>query len=310
MPAIRDELATSFGRPLVERWMRDRLASLRSRRQIYSDITHRDVISWANAAEMFYVTAPMSAVIAQAANAVPPYRLRPDDLPARTGLVVFADPPVATDHVQALGEHAECSHEGHTARCEVRGVLWSAGVDPRYGPCVWVNFLLDTEVLLASPHYQSHAPAETLKKMRADLGPFALADTAPLTFGDDPDVKVVNEDVAMILATWLLMGQRISRTTIERPTRQVRRYFERAGRPEPLVRSVTLRRASSAACQDRAEGQAPVREYHHQWIVGGHWRNHWYPSESRHKPVYIADYVKGPEGAPLIGGERVSVLRR
>jgi hypothetical protein len=41
------------------------------------------------------------------------------------------------------------------------------------------------------------------------------------------------------------------------------------------------------------------RTYSVQWIVSGHIRNQWYPSEQRHKLIWIAPYTKGPQGAPL-----------
>jgi hypothetical protein len=52
------------------------------------------------------------------------------------------------------------------------------------------------------------------------------------------------------------------------------------------------------------------REYHHQWIVRGHWRQQWHPKRQVHRPVWIAPHIKGPEGAPLIGGEKVYALKR
>lgn len=42
-----------------------------------------------------------------------------------------------------------------------------------------------------------------------------------------------------------------------------------------------------------------------QWIVRGHWRNQWYPSEGRHKQRYVPPYVKGPPDKPLRVTERV-----
>jgi hypothetical protein len=47
------------------------------------------------------------------------------------------------------------------------------------------------------------------------------------------------------------------------------------------------------------------RDYQHQWVVRGHWRQQWYPSRNVHRPIWITPHIKGPEGAPLLGGERV-----
>lgn len=44
--------------------------------------------------------------------------------------------------------------------------------------------------------------------------------------------------------------------------------------------------------------------YSHRWVVSGHWRKQWYPSEGVHRYKYIYEYVKGPENKPLIVRER------
>ena len=41
-------------------------------------------------------------------------------------------------------------------------------------------------------------------------------------------------------------------------------------------------------------------EWHHQWLVSGHYRAQWYPSESAHHVIWIAPHLKGPADAPLL----------
>jgi hypothetical protein len=36
-----------------------------------------------------------------------------------------------------------------------------------------------------------------------------------------------------------------------------------------------------------------------QWLVQGHWRNQYHPSDQSHKPAFIQSYVKGPEDKPF-----------
>jgi hypothetical protein len=36
-----------------------------------------------------------------------------------------------------------------------------------------------------------------------------------------------------------------------------------------------------------------------QWLVQGHWRNQYHPSDQSHKPMFIQSYVKGPEDKPF-----------
>ena len=42
------------------------------------------------------------------------------------------------------------------------------------------------------------------------------------------------------------------------------------------------------------------RDWSHRWLVSGHWRNQWYPSEGVRRPIWIDAFVKGPSDAPLL----------
>jgi hypothetical protein len=94
-----------------------------------------------------------------------------------------------------------------------------------------------------------------------------------------------------------------------RPSRAIRRRREREGKrdAETRIQQIVLRRRRAAT----AAHEAAKVDYTHQWIVSGHWRNQWYPSEGRHKPKFVGEYVKGPEGKPLKARrERVYLVKR
>lgn len=61
---------------------------------------------------------------------------------------------------------------------------------------------------------------------------------------------------------------------------------------------------------DQPADEQPGR-YSHRWVVSGHWRRQPYGPgrELRHR-IWIADHLKGPDGAPLLVRERVNVWRR
>lgn len=107
-------------------------------------------------------------------------------------------------------------------------------------------------------------------------------------------------------AFWALTRQRIalpSRRRVDRPTR---RRAERATFQLPedgAISVVDLRRPDRKPVADAAEER--MVEWSHRWIVSGHWRNQWYPSEEMHRPKFIEAYEKGPESAPLILKDRV-----
>src|SRR4029077_12429361 len=113
-----------------------------------------------------------------------------------------------------------------------------------------------------------------------------------------------------IHAFFLLCQQKIGTPQPTQATRGVRR---RAGkvfrdRPIPDVRVVTLRRYR----EDDGEVDPDMRgrEYSHRFIVNAFWRRQWYPSEQRHKPKWIAPFVKGPKDKPLVIKDTAYLWRR
>lgn len=103
----------------------------------------------------------------------------------------------------------------------------------------------------------------------------------------------------------LMSSPGVSTVSEWRPSRQDRAWVKRHRREAlDAVRILDVRRRP----RQGSEGNTG-REYHHRWMVDGHWRNQWYPSQNRHKPVWINAYVKGPDGAPMLTGEKVRVIR-
>jgi hypothetical protein len=100
------------------------------------------------------------------------------------------------------------------------------------------------------------------------------------------------------------MQQTLAQTTEVHVDRAARKRLRRLGQEPTPVRVIELRRPAHSGSGDGS------REFHHQWIVRGHWRQQWYPAREVHRPVWIAPHIKGPEGAPLIGGEKVYAWKR
>lgn len=109
----------------------------------------------------------------------------------------------------------------------------------------------------------------------------------------------------LLRATWLLMAQSVAAHDHAIPDRNDRRKLARAGYDNPEVRVIRLRYSSSQKSDASVD-----RTYRHRWIVRGHWRQQWYSSVSDHRPVWIAPHVKGPDGAPLLTGDKVYDLVR
>jgi|SRR5215471_5459537 len=104
----------------------------------------------------------------------------------------------------------------------------------------------------------------------------------------------------IVQTTLRLMQQRVSVHHTERPDRATRRYAKRLNLNDRGVTVVTLRRERS---QEHVEPQSEFH-YSHRFIVKGHWRRQHY-ADGIVRQIYIADFEKGPEGAPLIIKPRV-----
>lgn len=103
------------------------------------------------------------------------------------------------------------------------------------------------------------------------------------------------------------LSQRIAVPTPVRIDRAARRRILRCSYDGPLeVNLIELRRPTRA----ESSGLGSTVAWQSRWIVGGFWRQQWYPSRGEHRPVWIAPYVKGPMHLPLVVRESVHVWRR
>ena len=106
----------------------------------------------------------------------------------------------------------------------------------------------------------------------------------------------IREKAALFATMVAFLEQRIllsSRFLADRASRR-RRRKARQSPPSEEIHVVRLRHVAY-----RGEGGDRDIQWTCQWIVRGHWRNQWHPSQKHHHPKWIAPYVKGPEDKPL-----------
>jgi hypothetical protein len=148
-----------------------------------------------------------------------------------------------------------------------------------------------------------------------DIGEAARESSRNLGLAEDrvtgeyvPGTEVDDNDdlftARFLCAFWRLCEQRIAVTSPAETGHSARVLAERAG-VSPDVRIIRLRRAESAGDHDGGG-----REWHHRWVVRMHKVRQWYPSLQQHKIIYRGPYIKGPEGKPLLSGEKVQGLVR
>lgn len=241
-------------------------------------------------ADMFWVSREMVDVVAAASDSLPAWTPALA-APTPNGFLCWAKPLAAMPYGAGMGYKVE--------------VPWDA---------VWWWTRPDG-VLQVSP-------ASRLTKHRDLLEPFGVSSPvwAAQTLLLNPKVPRTDEEmgspeasryISMIGAAWLLMGQETvsARRTIGEPTRPSPASTSASTpRHQSLVTLVDVRRSSTPVEKPEAGGGG--RTLTNRIPVVGHWRQTpCGPGRSQRKPVYIADYWKGPEGAPIASKERVHVLR-
>jgi hypothetical protein len=109
--------------------------------------------------------------------------------------------------------------------------------------------------------------------------------------------KTGQEVHQQVQGIWRLLMQHIAVRNSVAPNRQERKRTARL--PQHNITFVRLRRPES----EREPGEPTTVHWSHRWLVGGHWRNQWYPSLGMHRQIWISPYVKGPEELPLVANK-------
>lgn len=259
-------------------------------------------------ADLFWIDAHMTELAMTAAESLPEFTLMPEDLPSPRGLMVF-EKPVYTYASPDDGRQAHLT-----------AVAWGPFNHERFPHGgIWVSWYSDREMNLVAEANRGLLTNTEQTLMRQALPPLSYDQEEVYPFSPNPlPALTTNGDIAqpfnlggkyttseVLRVTWLLMQQPLAEITDVEPDRAVRKRLHRAGREPAMVRMIGLRRPKNATGTGHSD-----REYHRQWIVRGHWRQQWHPKRQVHRPVWIAPHIKGPEGAPLIGGEKVYALKR
>jgi hypothetical protein len=235
----------------------------------------------------------MTALAVTAGQSLPSFKLERPDLPSEFGVLYFASLLPAKKDIPAN---------------RIRAVTWGLSQPFANRPGVWLSFWGDTS---AAVQWAKDDGAYS-EEMAADIlrwAPAVMHMRAGFMQFGDPDREAVEKLTPATLAVraaWLLMVQQIPAIHPLRPRRSELRAMRRRGLDPRGVRIVSLRHRKTEPVGDCADG----RVYSHRWVVKGHWRNQWYPSQQRHVPLWIHAHVKGPEGAPMLTGEVVSAWRR
>jgi hypothetical protein len=98
-------------------------------------------------------------------------------------------------------------------------------------------------------------------------------------------------------ASNFLMQPFVDKTTLDRVANFSGAHIQLKRNDAKKIQIVYLRRREQhPTLQD---GSSNPVDWSCQWLVQGHWRNQYHPSDQSHKPAFIQSYVKGPEDKPF-----------
>lgn len=257
----------------------------------------------ARSAGLYYVNADMSALARTVGAGLDVYGLTSADLPEPYGLLVWeapvTDEPAHRAPIAVLWMSTDKAMKVmlFVAAEDYRNWAFTTGRQAAYSPD-----------LIAAGYLAMRGASQTLPISVPDR------DWDSLGLGDHEDI------LRTLLATWILIRQPVDQrrslhevTEVAAPRSAQKRIRRAGGDPTALVRLVTLRqslRPAKGAVDDTDHAQ---RLYRHRWWVGAHRMRQYFPSRGEHEVVWRGPYLATPAGcenAPILGSERVNVLRR
>jgi hypothetical protein len=261
-------------------------------------------------ADLYWVSAPMTALARHAAARLPTRTLHAHDLPSRTGFMVFEAP--LAGYVNDEGREVQIVAVSW-GPWGGPGGRWGSGQRDQGG--IWLSFFSHPAPVLPREAFTGGiADRAALAPLMSTVPPVLPDNEAGWPFGDLPGDQEIPEGTTaawalVTRAAWRLMRQPLAAETTERADRAARRRLARTGQSAPDVRVIHIRRAERGQPPSGSAGGA--REYGVQWWTAGHWRTYWCgPGRARPEDRWIDPYLAGPEGKPVRGTERVQVWDR
>jgi hypothetical protein len=259
----------------------------------------------------FFITKGMVDLLDHAQKSFPTTPLRPVDLPVHAGFALLERPLEVIDlHGEALPWQAFTwgiaagSSDPETAVGIHLSIYAHRNADPaRLSAEQQIRMTFPTLALI-------HETAWTFDHDYAGESSWGtgtlMNEGVPIT---DEAMASGIEMLRTIHTFFILSWQKIAEPTNAQASRPVRKRAMKLdpNRPIPDVRVVQLRRHRQKGEHDGEHGSI---EYTHRFLVSGHWRKQWYPSEQRHKPKWIFPYIKGPEDRPFQAKNTTYLWRR
>lgn len=273
-------------------------------------VTYRTYSNSVAERHCYYATPEMTATVFAGSESIDNVSLTLADLPSRTGIaylhqedrdrdliLLWAADGEAVLHITLLSAEALAYLLAHEGRLNSPGHRW---VNSRY-------LVSSTAEVLLSAEGSDEAPRLDVVQ-GAQFGSSGDPLDPDRKWGEDPQVMYPGRTSDEIFGLFASLMHMLPQNHVERSTIQARGRADSTGRRQPRAVTYLSYGRGRPKPQDPAD-DAAARRYSHRWVVRGHWKRQWYPSQNRHRPIWIDTYIAGPEGTPIEAKPKVTVLR-
>lgn len=241
-------------------------------------------------AHNFWMSADMVTIIDTAQATMPDDDFVVEEAPAPYGFLIMERPV-----------RLRCNDHGCEELHPLQGFTWRPATRTLLGQVdngITVSWLSPTEPDL---------PASVFGPLGEIGDPIFLPTGHTTSYQTSRDAGVLNIQSEVlsryVRATWALMDAPLADTEQSAVPRPLRRRLDKAGIPSTLV---TVDLKSRHRPPSDTVGRAP--DWSHRWTVRGHWRHLKHQRFKSPRAVWIPEYVKGPEDAPLVVKDKVITI--
>jgi hypothetical protein len=273
------------------------------------------------AAELFWVARDMLQIAEVAAESLPAFTIEAEDIPAPHGVLVWEGTlhTIAGFSWKVVGGsvHLNALVPGRLAAERLAGFVLEQQESER----IRIDHLIPVrrasteaakerlikEKMANGVRSELWSDVELPIPLGKEVNPDNIRCSTMMADELDRKIGVLLPTIAMSL--WLLMDQTLASREMVRSSRHGMKTIARLDASLLTeTRYVTLRR--KAVNPSYGEGEGTQRS--HRWWTRGHWRKVPYgPGKTRRRPTWIAPYISGPDGAPILDPDKlVSVLRK
>lgn len=231
---------------------------------------------------------PMVDLVAAAADTYPPEPFLEHHLPAPNGIVFFARPLPAVWPDQ----------NDEIARRRISAISWTSGMSTSDEPALSIA---GWERHTGLDRYRNPDLAIHYRGLRLASFVMGLYGAPPADQGGPAGPNRILQTFAALCRTPLVRDE----TTPG--SKAARQAAQRAGRPDPTIRRVQLRRPEDAEVELEAARAARAGTPPRGHWVRGHWKQQWYASLGEHRSIWISGYPRGDFATGVVPGQKILV---